>query len=261
MNTRNIKIWIAIVLLAVVTVACGGSTGGNDDQAANLAATQQSLEATQAALGAQPAPTEPPAPATEAPTEPAAAEEAPAFYTEEFDSPNDLWTYFLMSGEDSDLSIVTEGGEMVFDIEEEQVFAYLTYDAYYYEDVRIDTSARNLGSNNNNVSLVCRETEDGWYEFNIANNGLYSILRYDANINEYTLLYNGGSTAIKTGKATNEYTAICDGDTLSLFINGVEARTIDHDNRYPEGRVGISVSSFENVPVTVNFEWLTISEP
>jgi hypothetical protein len=246
--------------MVAVTVACGGSTGGNEDQAANLAATQQSLEATQAALANQPEPTEAPA-ATEAPAEPAATEEAPAFYTEEFDEVNDLWTYFLMSGEDSDLTIITEDGAMVFDIQEEQVYAYLTYDAYFYEDVRIDTSARNLGSNNNNVSLVCRETEDGWYEFNIANNGLYSILRYDADINEYTLIYNGGSTAINTGKATNEYTAICDGDTLSLFINGVEARTVDHDNRYPEGRVGISVSSFENVPVTVNFEWVTISEP
>jgi hypothetical protein len=260
MNTRNAKIWIAIALLVAVTVACGGSTGGNDDQAANLAATQQSLEATQAALANQPEPTQAPA-ATDPPDEPAATEEAPAFYTEEFDEVNDLWTYFLMSGEDSDLTILTEDGEMVFDIQEEQVYAYLTYDAYFYEDVRIDTSARNLGSNNNNVSLVCRETEDGWYEFNIANNGLYSILRYDADINEYTLIYNGGSTAINTGKATNEYTAICDGDTLSLFINGVEARTVDHDNRYPEGRVGISVSSFENVPVTVNFEWVTISEP
>lgn len=260
MNTRNTKIWIAVALLVAVSVACGGSTGGNDDQAANLAATQQSLEATQAALANQPAPTQAPA-ATDAPAEPAATEEAPAFYTEEFDEVNELWTYFLMSGEDADLSIVTEDGQMVFDIQEEQVYAYLTYDAYYYEDVRIDTSARNLGSNNNNVSLVCRETEDGWYEFNIANNGLYSILRYDADIDEYTLIYNGGSTAIHTGKATNEYTAICEGDTLSLFINGVEARTVDHDNRYPEGRVGISVSSFENVPVTVNFEWVTISEP
>jgi hypothetical protein len=260
MDTPNAKIWIAIGLLITVTIACGGSTGGNDDQAANLAATQQSLEATQAALANEPEPTQAPA-ATDAPAEPAATEEAPAFYTEEFDEVNDLWTYFLMSGEDSDLSIITEDGQMVFDIQEEQVYAYLTYDAYYYEDVRIDTSARNLGSNNNNVSLICRETEDGWYEFNIANNGLYSILRYDADVNEYTLIYNGGSTAINTGKATNEYTAICEGDTLSLFINGVEARTVDHDNRYPEGRVGISVSSFENVPVTVNFEWVTISEP
>jgi hypothetical protein len=259
MNTRNAKIWIAIALLFAVTVACGGSTGGNDDQAANLAATQQSLEATQAALANQPAPTQAPA-ATEAPAEPA-AEEAPAFYTEEFDEVNDLWTYFLMSGEDEDLSIVTEGGEMVFDIQEEQVYAYLTYDAYFYEDVRIDTSVRNLGANNNNISLICRETEDGWYEFNISSGQQYSILRYDSSTSSYELIYNGGSAAINAGKVVNEYTAICDGDTLTLIINGVEVRSVEHDNRYPEGRVGISVSSFEIVPVIANFEWVTISEP
>jgi hypothetical protein len=50
-----------------------------------------------------------------------------------------------------------------------------TYDPYVYEDVRIDARVINRGVNNNNVSLVCRYTDSGWYEFNIANNGLYWI--------------------------------------------------------------------------------------
>lgn len=197
---------------------------------------------------------------TQAPTE-ATPAEAPAFYTEEFDGDTSLWTYFFLGSDNADFTVLAQDGDMVFDIRDEQVFVYLTYDAYYYSDVRIDTRASNLGSNNNNVSLICRETEDGWYEFNIANSGIYSILRFDSDVGDYTLLYNGGSTEVNTGKAVNEYSAICEGDTLTLFINGVEERTVEHDNRYPEGRVGVSVSAFEFVPVIVHFEWLTISEP
>jgi len=31
------------------------------------------------------------------------------------------------------------------------------------------------GTNNNNISLSVRYSDEGWYEFNIANNGLYDI--------------------------------------------------------------------------------------
>lgn len=250
-------------LLILLAIACStGSGGGGDEQpTANLAGTQGALESTQAALeqastdAAQPTAE---ALATELPTvEPAA--EAPAFYVEEFEGDMSLWTYFFTQGEESGFSITYENGKVVFDVEDPDTYPYLTYDAYFYEDVRLDAQGRNLGSNNNFVALVCREGDRGFYEFNVANNGFYFIYLYTYD-DGYQLLYQGGSTAIKTGKEVNEFTAICEGNELTLGINGVEVRTVT-DGTLQEGRVGVGVGSMEFGGVLYEFEWVSISQP
>jgi hypothetical protein len=123
-------------------------------------------------------------------------------------------------------------------------------------------TADNRGKNNNNVSLICRESDEGWYEFNIANNGLYNILAYIDADRRYYNIYNGGSNAIKTGKDINVYTASCSGTELSLTINGVLAKKIK-DSKYNlrDGKVGFSVSSFDVIPILVELDSFTVSQP
>ena len=189
---------------------------------------------------------------------------AEAYFTDEFDNGLSNYSLFMMSGdsEDPDMGVYTQDGKLVFSLDNANLWPYLTYDPYTYEDVRIDFEAENVGSNNNNVSIICRyDPSLGWYEFNIANNGLYNILYYDAVMGqEYKRLFNGGSTAIKMGRATNTYTAVCQGDSLTLYINNRLVRTVHHSD-LKKGQVGISVSSFEDYPVLVNVNWLKISEP
>jgi S1-C subfamily serine protease len=181
------------------------------------------------------------------------------FYTD-FDGSLDAWRYFLMSGKDDGFSLTTEGSRVSFDIDGKQTWVYLYYNDWSYTDVRIDTSAENLGFNNNNVSLFCRYSDAGWYEFNIANNGEYWIYFYDTNIDNYKLLFSGGSNAINMGKDINEYTAYCVGNTLSLYINGVEVRRVT-DKNLKDGLVGVSVSSFDVVPIKVEFDYFSVSVP
>ena len=122
--------------------------------------------------------------------------------------------------------------------------------------------AANRGVNDNSVSLVCRYTDGGWYEFNIGNDGTYTIFAYDAVLKFYDPLAKGGSSAIKSGQSTNKYTAVCQGSTLTLWINDVEVRTITvHQYNYDKGKVGLSVWSIKTLPVKVEFESLKISEP
>jgi hypothetical protein len=60
----------------------------------------------------------------------------------------------------------------------------------------------------------------------------------------------------------NEYTAICKGNTLALYINGVEAHTITEKRFvFRDGQVGISTASFDVLPIIVEWDWVTISEP
>jgi S1-C subfamily serine protease len=181
------------------------------------------------------------------------------FYTE-FDGSLDSWLYFLMNGKDEGFSLNTQDSKLRFDINNKNTWVYLYYNDYKYTDVRLDTKAENLGFNNNNVSLFCRYSDKGWYEFNVANNGKYWIYFYDDNIKDYKLLYGGASNAIRMGKDVNEYTAICSGNKLTLGINGVEVRTVS-DNSLKDGLVGLSVSSFNVTPITVDFDYFSVSVP
>lgn len=73
-------------------------------------------------------------------------------------------------------------------------------------------------------------------------------------------LWHGGSTLIKMGKDINEYTAYCVGDTLSLWINGVEVKTLTNKN-LKSGRAGLSVSSFNVTPIIVEFDYFAVGVP
>ncbi len=194
------------------------------------------------------------------------------FYTEEFDVESDAWKYFVVNGAERRIvngivglmSVRTIGGLLMFDLQSPGAWVYATYEPFTYTDVRLDVRVSNRGSNNNNVSLFCRKSDAGWYEFDIANNGLYEILygKIVGDAVEYTPMAEGGSTEIKAGMAENEYGIVCRDYVLTLYINGKEVRQLE-DNKYllPEGKVGISVSSFRDVPVTVDFFWAKISQP
>ncbi len=181
------------------------------------------------------------------------------FYTE-FDGGLDSWRYFLTSGKDDGFSLVAKDNRLRFDIDNRNTWVYLYYADWEYTDVRVDTRTENLGFNNNNVSLFCRYSDLGWYEFNIANNGKFWIYYYDSNAKRYNQLWSGGSTAIRMGKDTNEYSAYCSGNQLTLYINGVEAKSVS-DKNLKSGLVGVSVSSFEVTPITVEFDYFGASAP
>jgi hypothetical protein len=225
-------------------------------------------------------PTNPPPPTevppTEAlPTEAVVTEEpvsqSQQFFTEEFDTPLsgdwDIWPVTASDESDPDkVTVEAEDGQLIWDFDSEYVYYYMFYNAFDYEDVRLELRADNRGRNNNSVSLICRYDEEiGWYEFNIANNGLYDILyaeiENDGDI-AYNRVANGGSNAINQGMDVNEYSITCKDDELGLFINGDEVITIP-ERRYGlrSGQVGVSVSSFNVLPILIEMDWIRISEP
>ena len=214
--------------------------------------------------------------ATNTPVPPTPTPEIVQFYTEEFERDLKYWPTFIVDQrgfggavivkEPIDVIVLSaENGFFKFDIERTWQYVYSIYDPFDYEDVRLDARASNLGTNNNSISLICRYTEDsGWYEFNIGNNGLFDIyyakVRPEDGYVNYSLISEGGSNKINQGFDVNEYGIICKEDTLTLYINGNLTKE-SKDSRLTSGKVGISVSSFPNLPVRVNFDWVTISQP
>jgi 3-keto-disaccharide hydrolase len=205
------------------------------------------------------APTEPPAPQSQ------------QFFTEEFDNPlsGDWDVLTVTDSPDADpdkVTVESQDGKLVWNFDSEWVYYYMFYNAFDYEDVRLDVRADNRGRNNNNISLICRYDPDvGWYEFNIANNGLYDI--YFAEVTNsgsisYNRIANGGSNSIKQGKEVNEYAITCKGDELTLFINGDEVNSLTEKNYgLRSGQIGVSVSSFNVLPILIEMDWIEVSEP
>lgn len=250
-------------LLFVVGLACNALSGGDSPSQPEQPVQEQ--------------PSQPDAPAfTEAPAATVAPTEAPVstaqqFFTEEFDTAlSSDWETLTVTGSDkADADKVTvepKDGRLIWDFESEYVYYYLFYTAFEYEDVRIDVRADNRGKNNNSISLICRyDPEVGWYEFNIANNGLYNIIYAEVNSNGkigYKTITDGGSNDIKQGKDVNEYGISCKGDELTLYINGEEVKSLP-ERKYSlqSGRVGVSVSSFNVLPILIEMDWIKISEP
>jgi type IV secretory pathway VirB10-like protein len=260
-------------ILLIVGLACSALSGGGS------APTQPPATAAPVQPVNNPPPAEPPQPTEAPPTEaPAAtATEAPVvsqaqdYFTEEFNTPlSSDWTSFTVTGstkaDPSKVTVEAKDGNLVWNFDSEYVYYYLFYQAYKYDDVKLDVRADNRGRNNNSISLICRYDPDvGWYEFNIANNGLYNILFADSHNSSkiaYKNITNGGSNAIKQGKGINEYSISCKGDKLSLTINGEEVTTVPERNYgLTDGMVGVSVSSFNVLPILINMDWIKISQP
>ncbi len=143
-----------------------------------------------------------------------------------------------------------------------ELYLYYFYKPFVYQDVVIKLRAENIGSiNRNNVSLICRKNNNTWYELSVANDGLWFLYNYDErNAKRYTLLGNGGSNAIKTGKNVNEYEMRCNGNEISLFINGRNVRTVKSD-LYAEGQVGFNISSLDLFPIEINVSEFEVSKP
>lgn len=252
MNTKIRNIIIpSVFVLFVLACSAGGAIATEPPAATNTPALPPTATIV---------PTKTPIPASPTP-------KIQQFFTETFQGDSvDNWFYFLRSGEEEKFLLSAESNGLLFELTGQRIFSYVVYDAFEYEEVRVDATFENQGVNDNNITLFCRYSpEGGWYEFNIYSSGLYDMYftKPDpaGNLN-YGLIAEGGSNNINMGQAVNEYSIICKKDSLTLLINGEETRSVGTPNYVLEnGKVGVSVSSFGQVPVKVLVKEVKISEP
>jgi hypothetical protein len=197
--------------------------------------------------------------ATSAPTA-----NAPAYYTENFTGDLSNWSPVVV-GDKSQYTYSLGDGKFSVELNDLNLAVLYFYNPYVYTDVALDLVYTNRGTNSNNINLVCRASSDGWYEFTVQNDGLYSIWAADKVTNGYHELYDGGSNAINMGRATNEISASCIGNTLTLYINSVEVHSLsDTTYNFSNGQVGFGVNVNPNnpsIPVIVDYTAFTINKP
>jgi hypothetical protein len=204
-------------------------------------------------------------PPTVIPTETSSPTPFPRFFTENFDIVPLDWS-IIQTGNEASPQIKSEGGALNFELNTPYTWTYAIFSAHDYKNTRIDTSFESRGASPESIGLVCLYSEQrGWYEFNISTDGTYDILYGQwmaQGIASYIPIINDTTEYLKRGEIQYELGLICKQNVLWLYINQKLFRKVDV-TRYglTEGKVGLAVSSFENIPVILAVDWVKISEP
>jgi hypothetical protein len=214
-----------------------------------------------------PLPTPVPVTYTPAPTstpEPTATP-FPRFFTSEFDGSLAGWV-ILQAGNESVPNITVENSRLLFQMDAPYTWVYGLYGTHDYEDIRVDTKFVNNALSPASIGLICRYSEtDGWFEYNVTTDGTYNLLYgkwLSTGVTEYLPILDGSSNAIQQSGAEQTIGMICSGTTVSMLIDDTIIRNSDVSRfELASGKVGITASSYENVPVIAAFDWVTVREP
>lgn len=160
-------------------------------------------------------------------------------------------------------------GKLVFDLEDNETYMYKFYTHPAGEDVAVEVSVQSFEQITNGIALVCRATNeyDKWYEFRVSSTNNYAIYSYDASRrdeekNPYVELKKGG-LRIDQFRPTKENVirGVCQGSTLTLYINDNEIASATAGDSTGGELVGLGAISYDILPVTVKFDYFSYGTP
>jgi hypothetical protein len=133
-----------------------------------------------------------------------------------------------------------------------------------FDDTIIEIDATQISAgpeDNNGYGVACRIQRNGTdgYYFVVSGDGYYAIGKAEDEILEALVDYTE-SSAIKTGNATNRIRGICDGTTLTLFVNGQRVDTVE-DSSFTSGDIALHATSYEDTGTEIHFDNLVVREP
>ena len=163
------------------------------------------------------------------------------------------WTYFTVPSSE-DILVKQRTGRVYIEVNNTFTEVYFLNDLNLTGDLRMTANFKTVaGPNTNNISLVCRATDLGWYEFSVSSGGEWWIWKYDSGADTaYKRLAHGFSKSIHLQKAENQLSAQCLGEDLTLWANGDKiGETTDPDFSGGQFGVGIYADKIKGVGVEV----------
>jgi hypothetical protein len=133
----------------------------------------------------------------------------------------------------------------------------------FLTDLVVEVDATQVAAgpeNNNEYGVGCRIQPDGdGHYLSVSGDGYYSIwLNYGPDW--IPLVDWAESDAIQQGNATNRILAVCDGPTLSLFVNGIHLATVE-DETFSGGDIALTATSYEDAATKIAFDNLIVYGP
>lgn len=132
-----------------------------------------------------------------------------------------------------------------------------------FSDVSVEVEATRIGGPEvNEFGVICRYVdEDNFYYFVITSDGFYAIFRYVDNESDFIGMNDYRPTdAVNQGAATNRIRAVCQGDTLRLFVNDQLVADVQ-DGAHAAGDIGLIAGTFDEPGTDVLFDNLVVREP
>ena len=133
-----------------------------------------------------------------------------------------------------------------------------------FDDVAIKVRSQQVSApsnDNNDYGVMCRASQDGeGYFFLISGDGYFAILSGDASEEFDHLIDWTSSNVINQGNSANEIQATCDGDNLSLRVNGELLGSVK-DSRYKSGDIALTATSYESTSTEIHFDDLEVVRP
>ncbi len=164
-----------------------------------------------------------------------------------------------------------QDGIMDWKIRDNETYAYKFINDSMVEDVVIEAKWKSNGQSLNGVALLCRASEDysGWYEFRMSAQGDWQLLQYDKSIRDNDA-YKNPYVTIKKGVAKQKLVRVtgdnvskftCAGSKLSYEINGTPIVETSNSKIKGGGLVGIGVMSSTYLPVVIQWDYLSVTQP
>lgn len=134
-----------------------------------------------------------------------------------------------------------------------------------FGDVSIEVDARVAsGAQDAHYGILCRyQDADSFYYLAVSADGYYAIFRRAEGGMEILTGDGSGmlsSSHIKAGTQVNRVLGVCDGDELSLYVNGQWLATVT-DDEYAQGDVGLGAGSGPGGGARVVFDNFTVTAP
>jgi hypothetical protein len=155
-------------------------------------------------------------------------------------------------------------GMYFFDLQASNWLAW-AYPGKNLGDASIEVDARVAsGAQDGHYGVLCRyQDADGFYYFAVSADGYYAIFRRAEG--SMKILTGDGSGMlssphIKTGHQVNHVLGVCDGDQLSMYVNGQWLATVT-DDTYAQGDVGIGASSGPGGGTRIVFDSFVVTAP
>ena len=208
----------------------------------------------------------PPAPATATlvgSTTPTASP-PPLYFTEEFDTASSFWEFFQTGGMDTPPLTSFENGILRIDIPAYDTWILGIHNAHTYSNILL--TAKSSASPTGSIGLVCRyDGSKGWFEFNIASDGTYSVLIGQwlaPGVAQYKPIDTNQTRQLEAGKLDYEFGLSCQDNSLLLYVNGKLLKKLDVERfELTQGNIGIAAASFSETPMYAFFEWFKVEEP
>jgi hypothetical protein len=182
-------------------------------------------------------------------------------FQDEFDNPDSGW------GADrrGEFERGYEGGQYFVELYEPNWFAW-AYPGVEADEVSVEVdSYLASGSQDGHFGALCRHADaDNFYYFAISADGYYGIFRRVGGGDLEVLTGDGSgmspASAIRTGGRTNHVVAVCQGDELSLYVNGELLETVT-DDTHKRGDVGLGAGAGPEGNTRVQFDNFLVSRP